>query len=292
MPTHAPGGGSLPGPSGPPARPRIRAIRSKKSTRHAPICSYPTFPLLGFRFPLFVPLVSFSNRPARYHRIKVVTTFHELVSTPFGDGINALCWERTLAGDFDEVVERLAVIEGITTLDAGLLESLPVSAGGRTAIQTLLADQELLRSHGLAPTLDCIHAYPRDEDPGAVPTDVYSFHADSATVPTDTYLCSYNEASSEGLPNEQAQRRVDVPETRLQLLELFGGPDNDEFREFLRETCSDLHYAPIGEARPFSFGIGNLWRIAVEYPGSPVPPCVHRAPEFRPGRPARLLLIS
>ena len=36
----------------------------------------------------------------------------------------------------------------------------------------------------------------------------------------------------------------------------------------------------------------HLWRIAVDYPGSPVPPCVHRAPETRPGRPPRLLLIS
>ncbi len=41
-----------------------------------------------------------------------------------------------------------------------------------------------------------------------------------------------------------------------------------------------------------SFGLGNLWRIAVDYPGSPVPPCIHRAPITRPGRPPRLLLIS
>ena len=45
-------------------------------------------------------------------------------------------------------------------------------------------------------------------------------------------------------------------------------------------------------AEPFSFGLGNLWRIAVEYPDSPVPPCVHRAPATIPGRPPRLLLIS
>jgi hypothetical protein len=30
----------------------------------------------------------------------------------------------------------------------------------------------------------------------------------------------------------------------------------------------------------------------VEYDGSPVPPCIHRAPDTRPGDPPRLLLIS
>ena len=54
----------------------------------------------------------------------------------------------------------------------------------------------------------------------------------------------------------------------------------------------DLHYAPQPGAQPFSFGLGNLWRIAVEWPGSPVPPCIHRAPDTQPGDPARLLLIS
>ena len=91
--------------------------------------------------------------------------------------------------------------------------------------------------------------------------------------------------------NDEAKRRVDVPETRAELLRLFGGEDNDVFREYLNENCYDLHYAPVASARPFSFGVGNLWRIAVQYPGSPVPPCIHRAPATRPGQ-LRLLLIS
>jgi hypothetical protein len=45
-------------------------------------------------------------------------------------------------------------------------------------------------------------------------------------------------------------------------------------------------------AQPFSFGLGHVWRIACEHPGSPVPPCIHRAPETAPGQPPRLLLIS
>jgi len=230
--------------------------------------------------------------PPGYARIQRVRSFHELVTTPFTGGVNALCWERALPGHFSEVVEHLGVSEGITTLDDARLLALPVSAAGRDAIDILLDDQRLLRARGLSPVLDCIHGYPRDEDPDAVSTDVYSFHADSATVETDTYLCTYHGPASEGLRNDEAQRHVDIPETRAELLKRFGGDDNDDFREYLKENCYDLHYAAVPLARPFSFGLGNLWRIAVDYPGSPVPPCVHRAPATLPGQPPRLLLIS
>ncbi len=227
-----------------------------------------------------------------YSRIRMVGSFHELVTTPFGDGVNAFCWQRTLAGDFGEVVERLGAVDGIAHLDEAQLRSLPLSVAGLAAIEILLADQRLLRDHGLAPILDCIQDYPRDDDPGAVRTDVYSFHADSATTDTDTYLCTYTGPTSEGLRNDEAQRRVDIPETRAELLRCFGGKDDADFLEYLNENCYDLHYAPNPRAQPFSFGLGHLWRIAVEYPGSPVPPCIHRAPASIPGQPARLLLIS
>lgn len=230
--------------------------------------------------------------PFGYPRIKRVKSFHELVTTRFRDGVNALCWERTLRGDFGEVVEHLGVSDGITALDDARLFGLPVSGAGRVAINILLEDQRLLREHGLDPVLNCINGYPRDEHPGPVATDVFSFHADSATIETDTWLCTYHGTPSEGLRNDEAQRRVDVPATRVELLRLFGGHDNDDFREYLKENCYDLHYAPVAQARPFSFGLGNLWRIAVEYPGSPVPPCIHRAPATLPGQPPRLLLIS
>jgi hypothetical protein len=115
-----------------------------------------------------------------------------------------------------------------------------------------------------------------------VPTDVFSFHVDSAPVEADTYLCTYHGPASEGLRNEEAQRRVDIPATRAELLNLFGGEDNADFCEFLTEHCYDLHYASVPSARPFSFGLGNFWRIATEWPGSPVPPCVHRAPKLCP----------
>ncbi len=230
--------------------------------------------------------------PPDYPRIKRVKSFQELVTSPFANGINAFCWERTLPGDFGEVVERLGVSEGITTLDEALLLSLPVSSVGRTAIDRLLEDYRLLKNNDLEPVLNCIQDYPRDENPGPVPTDVFSFHADSATAEADTYLCTYHGSASEGLRNEEAQRRVDIPATRAELLKHFGGNDDAAFREYLKENCYDLHYAPIPSARPFSFGVGNLWRIATDHPGCPVPPCIHRAPATLLGESPRLLLIS
>ncbi len=230
--------------------------------------------------------------PPGYPRIRAVSSFEELVTTAFADGVNALCWPRALAGDFGEVVELLGAGEGIVTLDEARLASLQVSAAGRAAIQILLEDLRRLREIARDPVLNCIHSYPRDEEPGPVRTDVFSFHADSAPVEADTWLCTYHGLPSEGLRNNEARRRVDIPETRAELLKLFGGEEGDDFREFLNEHCYDLHYAPIPEARPFSFGLGNLWRIAVDWPGSPVPPCIHRAPETLPGNPPRLLLIS
>ena len=226
-----------------------------------------------------------------YPRIQQVNSFQELVTTPFADGINALCWQRTLPGDFSEVVRLLGGSEDIMVLDEERLLALPVNAAGRVAIDFMLADLRLLREQELDPLLNCIHGYPRDEHPGPVPTDVFSFHTDSAPVETDTYLCTYHGPASEGLRNEEAHRRVDIPATRAELLQLFGGEDTAKFREFLNEHHYDLHYAPVLGARPYTFGVSNLWRIATEWPGSPVPPCIHRAPETSPGQ-SRLLLIS
>ena len=223
--------------------------------------------------------------------IRYVGSFHELVTAPFQDGVNALCWSRELQGDYEEVARHLQVREGITTLEEEQLLSLPVSPAGRLAIEQMLADQRLLREHDLDPVLDCVLGGLRDENPGPVPTDVFSFHADSATVEADTYLCTYFGPSSEGLRNDEACRRVDIPETRAALLSLFGGEDDEGFAEHLSDECFDLHYAMLPGAQPYRFGIGNLWRIATVHPGCPVPPCIHRAPETLPGQ-RRLLLIS
>ena len=219
-------------------------------------------------------------------------SFQELVTTPFEGAINALCWPRTLPGDFGEILDHLSLREGITTLDEDELQTLPLSEAGRLALSVVMEDLRLLREHGLDPVFDAVTGHFREAYPGPVPTDVCSFHVDSATAEADTYLCTYLGPSSEGLRNDEATRKVDVPETRAELLKLFGGEDGEEFNEHLSENCYDLHYSPHPGAKPFVFGLGNLWRIATEYPGSPVLPCIHRAPEALPGQPPRLLLIS
>ncbi|MEO5915615.1 MAG: hypothetical protein ABIS50_15380 [Luteolibacter sp.] len=233
-----------------------------------------------------------SAKPFDHPRIKVVGSFHELLTTPFANGVNALCWPRVLTGNFAEVVELLGTGEGIVSLDEKLLRNLPLSEAGRLAVEVMLEDQRLLREQDLDPEINCIHGYPREETPGPVATDVMSFHVDSATAEADTWLCTYHGAPSEGLPNEEACMRTEIPETRAELQRLYGGRDDEDFRDYLAENCYDLHYAPLPHAKPYSFGVGNLWRIATDWPGSPVPPCIHRAPETRSGDAVRLLLIS
>jgi len=243
-------------------------------------------------------VVSAAIRPATHTAppfddpgLRVVTSFEALIATPFRDGVNAVCWPRDLPGDFDEVVQKLGTADDITSIDDARLRSLEVSPAGRQAIAVLLDDLGRLRAIGEEPTLDCVRRYPRDHG-GPVATDVHSFHVDSATTPVDTFLCSYTGASSEGLRHHEARRLVDAPAIRAQLLERFGGEEGEAFTAWLGEKSFDLHYEALPSARPFSFGLGNLWRIAVQYPGCPVPACIHRAPEDSPGQLPRLLLIS
>lgn len=230
-------------------------------------------------------------RPPSHH-IHTVASFAELVATPFLGEVNALCWPRSLAGDFAEVIAQLSPGAGITPLDDDELAALVLSPEGALARDQMLADQALLRARGLDPVLDCITGYRSDATEGPVSTDVYSFHADSAPVEADTWLCTYAGSPSQGLPNGMAVRRVDVPETRAALLKHYGGADAEGFAAYLAEQCFDLHYAACAGAVPYSFGTGNLWRIAIRYPGCPVAPCIHRAPPMPEGAPPRLLLIS
>ena len=242
--------------------------------------------------PKAMPAPSLPFDPSQFPRVKLVSSFNELVTTRFSGEINALCWPRALAGDFEEVVQKISATEDIETLDEALLRSLPLSAAGKAAVDTLIADQRGLLELGLSPVLECIRRYPTEENPGIVPIDVYSFHADSATTEADTFLCSYTESSSEGVLNEDAVCCIDIPETRARLLEEFGGEDDASFREYLHDHCYDLHYDARPGAKRYTFGLHNFWRIAVDYPGNPVLPCVHRAPDTVSGRPPRLLLIS
>ena len=224
-------------------------------------------------------------------RVRLVRSFEELRTTRFAEGVNALCWERTLPGNYAEVIAKLGPGEGIVALEEERIRGLDLSPAGKRAAEAMLADQQLLRDHDLSPSLNCVYDCVRGPDAGTVPTDVTSFHVDSAPVEVDTWLCTYHGACSEGLRNEDALLKVEIPEIRAALLKEYGGPDDAGFAEFLHDNNYDSHYAPKPGAKPYPFGTFTLWRIATRWPGSPVPPCIHRAPENHPGSP-RLLLIS
>lgn len=229
--------------------------------------------------------------PSDYSRIRVVNSFEELAAATFVDGVNALCWPRSLSGDFAEVVSKIEPQDGVLQLDEALLLGLSLSIDGERAVQAILQDFRQLQQLQRDPLINLIQGYPRDEEPGPIKTDVFSYHADSAPVEADTWLCTYAGAPSEGLRNEEASKKVEIPAIRAKLLQMWAGSDDEEFRDFLQECCFDLHYAAAPQAEPFSFGVAHLWRIAVDWPGSLVPPCIHRAPDTPLGVPPRLMLI-
>lgn len=227
--------------------------------------------------------------PHADNQIQSVTTFNELVATPFVGNINAMCWVRKLLGDFSEIVEKIKPTENITSIEPDELLVLELSEQGNLARQTILTDWKLLKTHGAQPTLNIIKYYDRDDTHPLIPTDVYSFHVDRSAVPTDTFLCTYLGQASEILPHAQAEQKVLIPEIRQQLKKNYTGPDED-FETYLSEHFFDLHYQPKPHAQIINLGIGHLWRLAVDHPESIVPACVHRAPQEKDGQ-YRLLLI-
>lgn len=223
------------------------------------------------------------------NQIHRVTNFQDLVSMPFQGERNAICWVREPAGDFSEIVEKIATGGNITVIGEKELLELPLSEAGELARELILSDFQALKALGASPVLNLIRNYERDHSCPFFPTDVYSFHVDRSPVPTDTFLCTYYGESSELLPNSEAEQKVLVPEIREALKKLYRGAD-EEFEAFLSEHFFDLHYRAKPEATPVRAGPGHLWRLAVDYPGSEALPCIHRAPEEKYGQ-CRLLMI-
>lgn len=223
------------------------------------------------------------------NQVHCVTTFHDLVSTPFKGQINAICWTRELTGDFAEIVEKLTLDGNITTIEQEDLLALALSEQGQLARETLLSDWQLLEAHGASPVLNVICHYDRDEALPFFPTDVYSFHVDRSPVPTNTFLCTYHGDASDILPNSQGVQKILIPEIRAELKQLYDGPD-EGFESFLIDHFFDLHYQAKPNANIINLGTGNMWRLAVDHPESPVVPCLHRAPAERSGK-KRLLMI-
>ena len=217
-----------------------------------------------------------------------VNNFQELISTPFRGGINALCWQRQLEGNFSEIVKKISLIENIVVISKADLLALDLTEAGQLARDIIISDISLLEAVGAAPVLNLISAYPSEEDDSFFSTDVYSYHVDSSPVPTDTFLCTYYGECSEILANAEAVQKIMVPKIREGLMKIYDIRE-DEFEDFCSEHFFDLHYQPKPEAEPLNLGLGNMWRLAVKHPGSEVMPCIHRAP--RENVKIRLLLI-
>ncbi|UOU97018.1 hypothetical protein MUU74_10985 [Chryseobacterium daecheongense] len=222
-------------------------------------------------------------------QIKIVSTFSELVTTPFQGNSNAFCWHRSLDGDFKEIVSQLWLKEDITEVSPEDLLSLPLSEKGNRAREIILKDLELLADFGASPSLNLLKCYERDEEFDFISTDVYSYHVDRSPIGTDTFLCTYHGAASDIISNDQVVQKILIPEIREKLKELHHGPE-EEFEAFLKENYFDLHYHPKPNAEPINLGMGHLWRLAVDHPEQKVLPCVHRAPVEKEGE-FRLLLI-
>jgi len=221
--------------------------------------------------------------------IKNVMNFQELVSTPFEGEKNAICWARTVKGNFSEIVEKITSNENIVVLTEEDLSELQLSEEGQMARELILNDMKLLKEHGASPTLNLITYYERDNAYPFFPTDVYSFHVDRSPIPTDTFLCTYYGEASEILPNSEAEQKILVPEIREELKKLHRGKE-EEFEFFLSSHFFDLHYQAKTRSNPIKIRQGYLCRLAVDHPGSPVLPCIHRAPKEKEGE-KRLLMI-
>ena len=223
------------------------------------------------------------------NQIEFVTNFQELIAKDFDRETNAIGLKRKLKGDFSELVNQIEFKENILELKENDLLKLQLSKEGQIARSIILDDIELLKELGASPVLNLIKHYERDDAIPFFPTDVYSFHVDRSPIPTDTFLCTYYGESSDIIPNYQAIQKIHIPEIRNKLKKIYSGTE-DEFDSFLNEFFFDLHYQAKPTSAPYRLGVGNLWKLAVDYPGSIASPCIHRAPKEVSGQ-KRLLLI-
>lgn len=224
------------------------------------------------------------------HQIRQVNCFQELIHTRFQGTINALCWNRTVQGNFAEIVQKLKCHENINIIEPDQLVQLELSEEANLAREIIINDMKMWEEEGALPQLNLIKQYERDEEYSFFPTDVYSYHVDRAPVPAHTVLSTYFGTTSEILPNAQAIQKVRIPEIRAEIEKNYNEEEHQDFDDFVTENFLDLHYEPKPNAQPISLGLGHMVKLAIDHPESTVLPCIHRAPLEKKGE-CRLLLI-
>ncbi|RFC53476.1 hypothetical protein DXU93_13340 [Brumimicrobium aurantiacum] len=222
-------------------------------------------------------------------QIQYVKNFEDFFKTPFKGKINAIGWQRTLEGDFQEIIDKVDSSESIVELKLSVLKNLKLSKKGDLARKHLISDFIFLENNGADPIINVIKEYDRDDVFPFFPTDVYSFHVDRSPIPGATILCTYYGAASEIVANEDVQQKINIPKYREALKELHTD-ENQAFEIFLEENFFDLHYEMKKNVQPKKLQVGELWKLAIDHPNSPTLPSIHRAPKENKGQP-RLLLI-
>lgn len=228
------------------------------------------------------------NTSFNHPQIKNVFKFEDLVNFEFFDGINAICFNRILEGNFAEIVSQLELKDNITEISLDDLLALELSSEGLKARNIMLNDYNLLSDFGASPSINLLKSYEKDNELDFISTDVYSFHVDHSPIETSTFLCTYFGESSDILPNNETLRKIDIPEIREKLRKIYD-VDDENFDVFAKENFFDLHYQEQPNSTPINLGIGHIWRLSCESPDQKVLPCIHRAPAEK--NQLRLMLI-
>ena len=91
-----------------------------------------------------------------HEHLQSVSSFSDLILTEFEGKRNAVCWERNLEGDFQEIVSKLILKENITEVSKEDLWTLELSEQGEKARAIILEDLELLTEYGAQPSLNLL----------------------------------------------------------------------------------------------------------------------------------------
>jgi len=222
-------------------------------------------------------------------QIQIVNSFEELISKPFQGKVNAIGWIRQSDANFKEIVDQLKLFEDITEITIEDLNALNLSSHGINARNIIIQDFNDFSNTGHSPSLNLLKKYPTDNEFDFISTDVYSFHVDRSPEPTDTILCTYYGASSDIIANENAIKKIEIPEVREKLFQLYDDI-SITFEEFLVDNYFDMHYECLSKEEIINLGNVHIWRLAVDHPYLEVRPSIHRAPRENPNE-LRLLLI-